>query len=122
MAQVSVTIGGKTFRMACDDGQEDHLRELAQYFDEALAQLKEGFGEIGDQRLTTMAGLMICDRLFEAERKLKGVEAELETLRDTRTSVIDRSQERERVAAKAISKAAGQIADIAKKLDGLPSS
>ena len=47
MAQVNVTIDGKTYRMACDEGQEAHLENLAMRFDKYVGHLKEGFGEIG---------------------------------------------------------------------------
>ena len=52
MAQVTVTIDGKAYRMACDEGQEEHLISLASRFDRYVMHLKDSFGEIGDQRLT----------------------------------------------------------------------
>ena len=65
MAQVTVTIDGKAYRMACDEGQEEHLIGLAQRFDRYVSHLKDSFGEIGDQRLTVMAGIMVMDELSE---------------------------------------------------------
>ena len=65
MPQVTVTIDGKQYRMACDEGQEEHLIGLAQSFDRYVAHLKESFGEIGDQRLTVMAGIRVMDELSE---------------------------------------------------------
>ena len=58
MAQVTVLINGKNYRMACEDGQEEHLQGLARNFDANIRQLHASFGEIGDQRLTVMAGVM----------------------------------------------------------------
>ncbi|TIV11121.1 MAG: cell division protein ZapA, partial [Mesorhizobium sp.] len=52
MAQVTVSIDGKQYRMACDEGQEEHLIDLAERFDRYVSHLKDSFGEIGDQRLT----------------------------------------------------------------------
>src|SRR5215210_381195 len=70
MSHVNVLIGGRQYRMACEDGQESHLQELARGFDERVAQLRGNFGEIGDLRLTVMAALMLADELAEAQRKL----------------------------------------------------
>lgn len=81
MPQVAVQINGKTYRMACDEGQEAHLLDLAQRFDKHISSLRGSFGEIGDQRLTVMAGIMVQDELVELQRKVAGMEAELAELR-----------------------------------------
>ena len=75
MGQVVVTIGGKTYRMACDAGQEDHLRALAERFDALMGQLRDSFDGVGDDRLTVMTGIMILDQLGDAEERLKTLEA-----------------------------------------------
>ncbi len=80
MSHVSVTINGKTYRMACDEGQENHLIALAGRFDGYVNQLRGAFGEIGDQRLTVMAGVMVTDELQEMEKRLARLEAELEAM------------------------------------------
>ena len=51
MAQVSITINGRGYQIACDDGQEEHLRRLASYVDRRVAELVAAMGQIGDQRL-----------------------------------------------------------------------
>ena len=79
MAQVSVSIDGKIYRMACDEGQEQHLTDLATRFDRYVTHLKSSFGEIGDQRLVVMASIMVMDELTEQQKKLKGLEIEVET-------------------------------------------
>jgi len=81
MPQVAVQINGKTYRMACDEGQEAHLLDLAQRFEKTITSLKGSFGEIGDQRLTVMAGIMVQDELVELQRKVAGMEAEIAELR-----------------------------------------
>ena len=77
MAQVAVQINGKTFRMACEEGQEQHLMNLARDLDGTIATLRESFGEIGDQRLTVMAGVMMADQLSEARARISVLEADL---------------------------------------------
>ncbi|GGB32735.1 cell division protein ZapA [Roseibium aquae] len=118
MAQITVTINGKTFRMACDDGEEERLMGLARRFDGWISELKGAFGEIGDQRLTVMAGIMATDQLSEAERKLDELTAELTALRHAQETaassraasegeivrLIDRTASRLEVLSESLSK------------------
>ena len=118
MAQVSVTIGGRVYRMACDDGQEDHLMRLARDLDQKLAQLREAFGEIGDTRLTVMAAIMVADELSESRRRIRALEQEVEGLQETRLAVSDRIEAAERSGAQTIEKAAERIERLAHALNG----
>ena len=88
MAQVSVTINGKIYRMACEDGQEGHLQGLAQRLDDMIHSLRGSFGEIGDQRLTVMAAVTVMDDLVETQRRVKSLAAVSRSLRATRAAVI----------------------------------
>ncbi|GAA5107565.1 cell division protein ZapA [Bartonella jaculi] len=80
METVSVTIDGKVYRMACDKGQERHLIELAARLDQYITHLKTNFGEIGDHRLSVMAGIMIIDEMEEIKRENKKLQEDYETL------------------------------------------
>ena len=117
MAQVNVTINGRQYRMACDDGEEERLFSLAERFDNFTAQLKGSFGEIGDQRLTVMAGIMAIDQLSDAERQIKGLEAELVSLRESRNALLERAETSERQFGERIISAAARIETLAKDLD-----
>ena len=118
MPQVTVTINGKTYRMACDEGQEGHLQFLAETFDSYVGQLKGAFGEIGDQRLTVMAGVMVTDELVEMRRKIKSMEADIATLRASRDQVIDHASSSESELARQVLLAAEKIETISAKLNG----
>lgn len=120
MAQVSVTINGRVYRMACDDGQEDHLTRLARELDARIARLRDSFGEIGDTRLTVMAALMVADELAEAKRSVKTVEQEIESFKEARAVLGDRFEANERVVAEAIENAAERIEQLAHSLNGRP--
>jgi cell division protein ZapA len=119
MAHVSVTINGRQFRMACDDGQEDHLLKLAAEVNEKVDQLKGAFGEIGDTRLTVMAAIMVADELADIRRRLKAAEAELAALRDARSLLAERAGERETAMAGALDDAAASIERLTAQLTGL---
>ncbi|MFX3680304.1 MAG: cell division protein ZapA [Hyphomicrobiales bacterium] len=91
MSQVTVTIDQKSYRMACDPGQEDHLVDLAGRLDKYVTHLKGSFGEIGDLRLTVMAGIMIMDELSELQKRVKGLESELDSVRKTRDEALSKA-------------------------------
>ncbi len=80
MAEVNIEIMGRKYRMACEDGQESQLVQLGERFDNFVASFREEFGEIGDNRLTIMAGIAVVDALEEAEKKIEKLQAELEML------------------------------------------
>jgi cell division protein ZapA len=117
MSQISVTINGRQFRMACEDGQEAHLLELARDLDGRISGLRTKFGEIGDTRLTVMAALTVADELAEASLRVKRLEEELAALQDARVTASDRSKASQASVAAAFSAAAERIEDITKKLN-----
>ncbi|UNE54032.1 cell division protein ZapA [Bartonella machadoae] len=80
METVSVTIDGKVYRMACDKGQESHLIALAARLDQYITHLKTNFGEIGDHRLSVMAGIMILDEMEEIKREKKKLHEDYDAL------------------------------------------
>ncbi|MDM9620190.1 cell division protein ZapA [Rhizobium sp. AC44/96] len=118
MAQVTVTIDGKAYRMACEEGQEDHLTDLATRFDRYVGHLKSQFGEIGDLRITVMAGIMIMDEISELTRRVASLETELETLRGNRDTVLAATARTEESVAAAIAEVTGHIRGITDKLNG----
>jgi len=119
MAQISVTINGKSFRMACDDGEEERLMGLAGRFDGWIGELKGAFGEIGDQRLTVMAGIMATDQLSELERKVARLEEELTEAKKQQVAALDDMSQNEQELSRAIHTAAARIESLA---DGLSKS
>jgi cell division protein ZapA len=116
MAQVTVTIDGKAYRMACDEGQEEHLIELSRRFDRYVTHLKQSFGEIGDQRLTVMAGIMIMDELSELQRKMKGLESEIATLRKTRDDALLKADKNDAALTGALGSLAERMEVLATRL------
>ncbi len=116
MSQVNVTINGRQFRMACEDGQEGHLQQLARELDERIAALRSQFGEIGDARLTVMAALMVADELAETGKKLKRLEADHAAMQDARGAAAERAGATQAAIVAAFNAAAERIESMAKKL------
>ncbi|MFG1418730.1 cell division protein ZapA [Xanthobacter sp. V0B-10] len=109
MPHVSVTIAGRQYRMACDEGQEEHLVRLAHDIDSRISQLRTAFGEIGDQRLVVMAAITIADELAEARGRIRALESDIEGQRDARASALERIQASEDEVARTIEEVAERI-------------
>ncbi len=122
MAQVTVTIDGKAYRMACEEGQEAHLVELATRFDNYVSHLKSQFGEIGDLRITVMAGIMVMDELSETNRRIAEMERELGGLREGRDTAAAGNQRKEELLAASIAELAERLNAITRKLTARPST
>jgi cell division protein ZapA len=65
VAQVDIRINGKSYRIACEDGQEQRLTDLAQMVDAHVADMVEQVGQVGDTRLLVMASLLVADELMD---------------------------------------------------------
>jgi cell division protein ZapA len=117
MAHVTVTISGRQYRMACEDGQEAHLERLATDLDRRVNQLRGTFGEIGDNRLLVMAALTLSDELAEMTQRLHRVQAEWSSLQDARVVAADRKQATEAAVVSALNAAAERIEQVARGLN-----
>lgn len=120
MSQVTVMIDGKAYRMACEEGQENHLTNLATRFDQYVSHLKAQFGEIGDLRLTVMSGIMVMDELSEVQRRMASLEGELETLKKNRDAAVAVNARTEETLAAALVEVTTRIHGIAEKLGTKP--
>lgn len=71
MGQVSLTLNGRTYRLACGDGEEARLNELAEHFSARVSEIVQQFGQIGDDRMLLMAAIMLADDYFETREELE---------------------------------------------------
>jgi cell division protein ZapA len=117
MTQVSVTINGRQFRMACEDGQEGHLMNLARELDARIGALRSKFGEIGDTRLTVMAAITVADELAEAGARIKRLEEEIAALQSAQVVTSDRDKAAQAAIASALGAAAERVESITKRLN-----
>ncbi len=116
MPQVSVTIAGRIYRMACGEGEEDHLRSLAERLDGKINELRGDFGEIGDGRITVMAALTMADGLSEAERRIAALEADLAALRHDQLAEQARIEASGDALAAVLEDAAARIGHVARRM------
>jgi cell division protein ZapA len=120
MAQVTVTIAGKAYRMACGDGDEPRLERLAALLDGKIDEMRGAFGEIGDMRLHVMAALTIADDLDEARERLQALESECAALRQRLDVGEERAQASEIYVAETLTRTAERIERLAKTLNPPP--
>lgn len=117
MPEVNVEINGKKYRMACEDGQETHLLGLAERFNKHIEAFKGGFGEIGDNRLTVMAGIAVLDELVEAERRIAMLKQDVAKLTQAGEELTAEAEELERRFAKRLNEAARKVEAVATAID-----
>lgn len=113
MAQVTVTIGGINYPIACDDGQETHLSNLAQKVDRRVDELQAAVGKVGEARLLVLAALLMADELDEMAKESKQLRHAMDRDRGAAQRAAD-----EDIAARAIERVAGRIEGIVARLEG----
>jgi cell division protein ZapA len=114
MSQVSITINGRDYTIACDDGQEDHLTRLSDYLNRRISEVVAAVGQVGDTRLLVMLVLLIADELSDAYAELAAARGEEG---DTDLPVDGRKKSDEESTVTAIEALAEQIETIAGRLE-----
>jgi cell division protein ZapA len=118
MGQVTVTIDSKLFRMACEDGQEEHLESLAASVDRKIHDLRAAFGDIGDQRLTMMAAIALADEAAETNSRLDQMKADVANVQKSRGEESEAIATRDRSLAESLSGLAARIERINDIVEG----
>ena len=113
MPLVNVLINGRAYTVACDEGEEERLREVSVLFDKRVRELVGSVGQVGDSRLLVMAGILVCDELTEALSRLDQMEKELATLKQ---GLNKDNAESEQALAETIEMAAARIETIAARV------
>jgi cell division protein ZapA len=113
MAQIMLTVNGRSYPVACDDGQEDRIRQLGQYIDGKVAEFAKKWGQVGDARLILMASLVITDELAEATTAARTRPNGART-----TPTQDHDAATEAVLAAGIESLAARIEAVAARLEG----
>lgn len=118
MAHVVVTIAGRTYRMACDDGEEARLEGLAKLVEEKIHAMREGFGDIGEQRVVVMAAIALADETADTRARIAKLEAEFAATRAELDEHRGEAAAMDERAAAALEDAARRIERAAKELEG----
>ena len=117
MPEVNVEIAGKKYRMACEEGEEPHLLELAADLNRRIESFKGSFGEIGDARLTVMAAIAVADELSDAERRIEALSVQIAEMTAASRSHSDESDALKRDFTERLSETARRVESIAGIID-----
>ncbi|MHA1523543.1 MAG: cell division protein ZapA [Alphaproteobacteria bacterium] len=109
MAQIDVTINDRSYKLACEEGEEEHLRELSRFVDRQVSDIKREFGQIGDARLLVMASLTIADKLSEAYTKLEKLDRDVTQIRVQSEQIQAETKRLEEKAAEDLDTLSGRI-------------
>ena len=116
MGQVAITIRGRNYPIACDDGQEEQVIRLASYLDKRAAELDRTVGVVSEARLLVMVGLLVADELAEAHDELRRLRAALVGAEAAaRKTALDSVERR---VAPVLDRLATKLDDIAGRLEG----
>lgn len=109
MPQVNVTINGRRYEIACDDGQEAHLMRLGAYVDKRVKEMVAAVGQVGDARLLVMCSLLLADELAD-------IYSEVEKMKVTNKSAAAR-MDAEDVLTDGLENLASRIEGLAARLE-----
>ncbi|WP_375281419.1 cell division protein ZapA [Pseudooctadecabacter sp.] len=77
MPQVEIKIGGRSFEVACQEGEEQFLMTAAAMLDVEASSLSTQIGRMPESRMLLMAGLLLADRTAGLEDKVREAEGRL---------------------------------------------
>jgi cell division protein ZapA len=115
MPQITVTINGRGYPVACDPGQEQRIRDLARMIDGKVAGFADQFRQAGEARLLVLAALMIADELAEAKEASARAKPAQATLLPANDTMLDRSEEA--ALAEGIERLAARIEAVAARFE-----
>ena len=129
MANVNIKFNGKDFLLSCEDGQEEHLEELANNLNNKFEELKSDLGNIGENKLLLITAIKVMDEYFETKKKIDKKKAELENItirfKELKSLVYGYKEQKENEAEKLtgdINELQNQIEIINKNYDQLISN
>ena len=100
MANININFNGKEFLLSCEDGQEEHLEELASHLNQKFDNLKSSLGNIGENKLLLITSITVMDEYFETKKKIDNKAKELKDLtekfKELKTLVYDYKENKER--------------------------
>ena len=99
MANVNIKFNNKDYLLSCEDGQEENLKELANYLDSKYSELKKNLGNIGENKLLLITAIQMVDDYFDLFQKIKNTKNDFEKLsikfKELRSLAIDYKKEKE---------------------------
>ena len=73
MADVDITINGRSYRISCKDGEEERIKSLAILINNQVQKLSEKIGQLGEARMILLASLVLLDKSEEVEKEAEKI-------------------------------------------------
>ena len=73
MAEVDITINGRSYRISCKDGEEARIKSLTTLINNQVQKLSEKIGQLGEARMILLASLVLLDKSDEAEKEAEKI-------------------------------------------------
>ena len=73
MAEVDITINGRSYRISCKDGEEERIRSLSLLINNQVQKLSEKIGQLGEARMILLASLVLLDKSDEVEKEAEKI-------------------------------------------------
>lgn len=116
MSQLTVTVNNRAYDMSCEDGQEEHLRKLAEDLDRRVRDLSVSLGSVGDSRLLVIAGLLIADELSDSRGEVVALKRKCANLTSEVTRLEEARAKDDHSVGETLNHAATRIETLARKL------
>tara|TARA_B100000029_G_scaffold498382_1_gene567148 strand:- start:388 stop:840 length:453 start_codon:yes stop_codon:yes gene_type:complete len=117
MANVNVKFNNKEYLLSCDEGQEENLKELANYLDSKYYNLKKNLGNIGEGKLLLITAIKMVDDYFDLKKKVDTKKNDFEKLsikfKELRSLAINYKEDKE----KEIEQLKNQLTEFEKKIE-----
>ena len=73
MAEVDITINGRSYRISCKDGEEERIKSLSSLINNQVQKLSERIGQLGEARMILLASLVLLDKSDEVEKEAEKI-------------------------------------------------
>ena len=73
MAEVDITINGRSYRISCKDGEEERIKSLSSQINNQVQKLSEKIGQLGEARMILLASLVLLDKSDEVEKEAEKI-------------------------------------------------
>ena len=111
MPEIKLSIGGRDFEVACQEGEENFLTDAANLLNSESQKLVSQLGRLSESRMLLMAGLMLADRMINAEKSF----AEREVLIKQRETELDKALSAAKATSESKPAFANEISDLLSK-------
>ena len=120
MPEIRITIGGRQFEVACQEGEESYLHAAAKMLDDEARVLSDQVGRMPEARMLLMAGLLLADKTASVEDRISEVRAELAEREAELTSLRNTKIEPERIEVPVVPQGVKDtLAEIAARAEAL---